>query len=100
MIWSIHVNLVLIFGLPSKIQVCYQVVIGSIHVNLVLIVWATIKDSGVLPSSYWVNTCEFGTDLWATIKDSGVLPSSDWVNTCEFGTDRFGNHQRFRCATK
>ena len=78
----------------------YQVVIGSIHVNLVLIVWVTIKDSGVLPSSDLVNTCEFGTDLWTTIKDSGVLPSSDWVNTCEFGTDRLGNHQRFRCATK
>ena len=75
----------------------YQVVIGSIHVNLVPVVLATIKDSGVLPSSDQVNTCEFGTDLlsnhqiqvcyqvvigsihvnlvpivWATIKDSGV----------------------------
>ena len=79
---------------------CYQVVIGSIHVNLVLIVWATIKDSGVLPSSDLVNTCEFGTDLWTTIKDSGVLPSSYWVNTCEFGTDRLDYHQRFWCATK
>ena len=53
----------------------HQIVIAPIHVNLVLIVWATIKDSG-------------------------VLPSGNWVNTCEFGTDRLGNHQKFRCATK